>query len=200
MKSRPLSLISPLVFAALTFVALGCAPSIGLNFPVTTLPEPELSATRTERGEPVRVRVGRFVDARATQTIVVIDGRKVDSQGAVAPIVEEGFERYLRHVGARLAVLQAPIIEGQIVDWSARVEPGFPTSEARAVARLKVTVSDSNGQGIYHATFSGEANQSHPILGIEEIQQVLGQAMGSAIEAAVVDQEFIAQLSKGRLR
>jgi hypothetical protein len=37
------------------------------------------------------------------------------------------------------------------------------------------------------------------MLGEEEIQRLLGQAMGSAIEAAVRDEEFIAQLSKGRI-
>jgi hypothetical protein len=166
---------------------------------VPSLPESELVNTQGAGSDPVRVRVGHFIDARTAQTIVVIDGRKVDSDGGVPRVVEEGFERYLRQVGARIAVLNAPTIEGQVVDWSARVEPGFPTSDANAVARLKVTVRDSRGHPIYHATFSGESRASHPMLGVEEIQRLLGQAMGSAIEAAVRDDDFVAQLSKGRI-
>jgi hypothetical protein len=33
----------------------------------------------------------------------------------------------------------------------------------------------------------------------EVVQSVLAQAMGSAIEAAVSDQQFVAQLAKGRI-
>jgi hypothetical protein len=37
------------------------------------------------------------------------------------------------------------------------------------------------------------------MLGAEEVQQLLAQAMGSAIEAAVRDEDFVSQLSKGRI-
>lgn len=188
-----------LLFFCIVPLIIGCAPELGRSLAVPTLPEPELVSNDSAGSEPVRVRIGHFIDARPAQTIVVIDGRKVDSEGALSRAVEEGFERYLRQAGARIAVLNAPTIEGQVVDWSARVEPGFPTSEANAVARLKVVVRDSRGHPIYHATFSGESTATHPMLGTDEIQRLLGQAMGSAIEAAVRDDDFVAQLSKGRI-
>jgi hypothetical protein len=177
----------------------GCAPEIGLTLTAPEISEPENLVEAASSAEPVRVRIGAFVDARPTQTIAIIDGRKVDSEGELGRVVEEGFERYLRSVGARIAVLNAPTIEGQVVDWSARVEPGFPTSEAQAVARLKVTVRDTRAHPIYYATFSGESSVTHPMLGVEEVQQLLAQAMGSAIEAAVRDEDFVSQLSKGRI-
>ncbi len=186
-----------IVIFFLTFV--GCAPELGRTLIVPPVPEAELVAGADSAADPVRVRVGNFIDSRPAQTIVVIDGRKVDSEGALTRTVEEGFERYLRQVGARIAVLNAPTIEGQVVDWSANVEPGFPTSEARAVARIKVTVRDTKSHPIYHATFSGESTAKHPMLGPDQIQRLLGQAMGSAIEAAVRDEDFVAQLSKGRV-
>ncbi len=190
--------ITPLLLLCFLFVS-GCAPEIGLNLAVPSLPEPEISVDSADTSAGVKVRVGKFVDSRPEQTVVVIDGRKVDSEGDLPRLVEEGFERYLRRVGARIAVLNAPTIEGQIVDWSARIEPGFPTSEGQAVARLKVTVHDSRGHPIYHATFSGESTTSHPMLGTDEMQKLLTQAMASAIEAAVKDDDFISQLSKGRI-
>jgi len=177
----------------------GCAPEIGLTLTAPEISEPENLVEAASSAEPVRVRIGAFVDARPTQTIAIIDGRKVDSEGELGRVVGEGFERYLRSVGARIAVLNAPTIEGQVVDWSARVEPGFPTSEAQAVARLKVTVRDTRAHPIYYATFSGESSVTHPMLGAEEVQRLLAQAMGSAIEAAVRDEDFVSQLSKGRI-
>lgn len=190
-----------LVSASLVLIvsAAGCAPELGRTLTVPGIPDPEIVAASDNTTDSVRVRVGNFTDARPGRTLVVIDGRKVDSDGALGRTVEEAFARYLRHAGARIAVLNAPTIEGQVVDWSANVEPGFPTSEARAIARIKVTLRDSRSHPIYYATFSGESTAQHPMLGEEEIQRLLGQAMGSAIEAAVRDGEFIAQLSKGRI-
>jgi hypothetical protein len=179
--------------------AAGCAPELGPTLTVPGIPDPDIVAVSENTADSVRVRIGTFTDARPGQTLVVIDGRKVDSQGALARTVEDAFARYLRQAGARIAVLNAPTIEGQVVDWSANVEPGFPTSQARAIARIKVTVRDSRSHPIYYATFSGESTAQHPMLGEEHIQRLLGQAMGSAIEAAVRDQEFVAQLSKGRI-
>jgi hypothetical protein len=37
------------------------------------------------------------------------------------------------------------------------------------------------------------------MLGTDEMQKLLTQAMASAIEAAVKDDDFISQLSKGRI-
>lgn len=177
----------------------GCAPEVGLTLIAPEVPEPESMLQAESSAEPVRVKIGSFSDARPAQTIAIIDGRKVDSEGELGKVVAEGFERYLRRAGARIAVLNAPTIEGQVVDWNARVEPGFPTSEAQAVARLKVIIRDTRAHPIYYATFTGESSVSHPMLGSEEVQRLLAQAMGSAIEAAVRDEDFVLQLSKGRI-
>lgn len=147
----------------------------------------------------VRIRVGDFKDSRPSATLVVVDGRRVESAGSAARAVEAGFERYLRSAGARLVDLGAPTIEGEVIDWSARVESSFPTSEAQAVARLKVVVRDTNSKAIYHATFSGESAKQHPIISLEDVRKLLADAMAIAIEAAIRDEAFIAQLSKGRL-
>ena len=181
------------------FFLIGCAPEIGLTLIAPEVPEPESMSQAESSADPVRVKIGSFSDARPAQTIAIIDGRKVDSEGELGKVVAEGFERYLRRAGARIAVLNAPTIEGQVVDWSARVEPGFPTSEAQAVARLKVTIRDTRAHPIYYATFTGESSVTHPMLGSEEVQRLLAQAMGSAIEAAVRDEDFVLQLSKGRI-
>jgi hypothetical protein len=188
------------VLPALAVFCIGCAPEIGLTVPVPSLPEP---ATTQESSSPVRsevkVRIGPFKDSRPTQTFVVVDGRKVGTKGSTVSAVEEGFARYLRDAGARVAVLNAPSIDGEILDWTAQVQPAFPATEAKASARLKVTVRDSRAHPLYNATFTGEASTSHPMVDSETVQKVLAQAMGSAIEAAVRDDAFMGQLAKGRI-
>ncbi len=180
-------------------IAAGCAPELGRTLPVPVIPEPEFVAAGDKGAEAVRLKVGNFDDARPAQTLILIDGRNVDSEGPIARVVQDAFTRYLRQAGARIVILNAPTIEGQIVAWSAKVDLGFPTSVGRAVARIKVTVRDSRAQPIYHATFSGESTKEHPILDEEDVKQLLGQAMGIAIDAAVRDRDFITQLSNGRI-
>ena len=131
--------------------------------------------------------------------MVVIDGRKVGTDGSVSSSVEEGFSRYLRQAGLRLAVLNAPSIDGEVLDWTSRVEPSFPTAEAKASARGRVTVRDSRAHPLYYATYTGEATRTHPMVDGEVVQSVLARAMGSAIEAAVNDPQFVQQLAKGRI-
>jgi hypothetical protein len=185
----------------LCFVLLcsACAPEIGLKLGAPSLPESTAISHQSSSAEQVKVRVGSFKDSRPSQTMVVIDGRKVGTEGSVAGTVEEGFARYLRQAGLRIAVLNAPSIDGEILDWTARVEPAFPTTEAKASARVKVTIRDSRAHPLYHATYTGEATRTHPMIDGEVVQSVLAQAMGSAIEAAVSDQQFVAQLAKGRI-
>ena len=130
---------------------------------------------------------------------LAIDDRKVESKGSASRAVEDGFTQHLRQAGASIALLNAPTISGQITEWVASLEPSFPASEARANARLKVIVHDSRAHPIYQATFTGEASASHPMLGEAAIQELLGRAMVSAIEAAVRDEDFLSQLARGRI-
>ncbi len=167
---------------------------------VPNVPEPQSAVEPSAATAPVKVKVGRFADGRGSPTIVTIDGRDVDSEGDLSAVVEEGFTRYLRQAGARIAIIDAPTIDGTITEWRATVDPAFPSSEAKASARVKVVVRDSRAHAIYNATFSGEATASHPLLDEEGVQKLLAQAMGSALEAAVKDDEFVGQLAKGRIQ
>lgn len=187
------------LFLCALVVLNACAPEIGVRLAVPSVVEPETSVNGAIGARSIRVKVGTFTDTRPSSTLVVIDGRSVESEGAAGAVVQDGFSHYLRQAGARIAILNAPTIDGEITEWRAKVAPGFPSSEASAAARVKVTVRDTRAHPIYHATFSGEATASHPIMNAEKVQKLLAQAMASALEAAVRDEEFIAQLEKGRL-
>lgn len=177
----------------------GCAPKIGLTLPVPSVPDVPSLQDSADTINRLRVHVGHFQDERLDSTMVTIDGRDVGSEGAVDSVVQEGFMRYFTDSGASVAVLDSPSIEGSVKEWSANVDPSFPTSTASAVAKLAVVVRDSRAHPIYRGTFTGEASIKHPMLGEEEVRRLLGQAMGSAIEAAVRDEEMIRQLRIGNL-
>ncbi len=176
-----------------------CAPEIGLKLSVPNVPEPQSAIDDSAVADSIKVKIGSFTDGRPSDTIVVIDGRQVASEGELSTIVQEGFTRYFRQAGIRIAILNAPMIDGTITEWRAKVDPSFPSSDAKASARIKVTVRDSRSHAIYFATFSGEATASDPLLNQESVQKLLAQAMGSAIEAAVKDEAFRAQLARGRV-
>lgn len=177
-----------------------CAPDLGVRLSVPSVPDPEKVDAQDRRDGPLKVRVGTFTDNRKSNTVAVIDGREVPSEGSLGGVVQEGLENYLRKAGARIAVLQAPQIEGEIVDWRATVRPSFPTSSASATARIKVVVRGVDSSIKYRANFAGEASMSHPALRAAHVKELLAQAMGSALEEVVTDPGVVDQLSAAQVR
>lgn len=141
-----------------------------------------------------KVKIGSFLDGRSSDTFAVIDGREVRTDGEVGVAVQTGLERQLRAAGVRVALLRAPTIEGEVIDWRARVTPDFPASTVVANAKVKVTVRGLDSKVLYRATYSGEANKTHPLLGEGDVQETLGNAMATALEAATKDNGFMQQL------
>jgi hypothetical protein len=141
-----------------------------------------------------KVKIGSFLDGRSSDTLATIDGREVLTDGEVGPVVQTGLERQLRAAGARVSLLKTATVEGEVVDWRARISPEFPASSVVANAKLKVSVRSASGEVVYRATYTGEANKKHPFLSEGDIQGVLGTAMASAIEAAIKDKTFLKHL------
>lgn len=178
----------------------GCAPDLGVSLSVPSVPDPDKVVADQSRSSTVKVRVGRFTDSRKSSTLAVIDGRQIPSEGDLGVVVQEGLVNYLRRAGIRIAVLQAPQIEGEIVEWKAKVSPDFPTSSASATARIKVLVRGVDSEVSYRATFAGEASMSHPALRATHVRELLAQAMGSALEEVVNDPAVVQHLSGGAPR
>lgn len=177
-----------------------CAPDLGVRLSVPSVPDSEKVEVQERRDGPIKVRIGTFTDNRKSNTIAVIDGRQVPSEGTLGVVVQEGLENYLRKAGTRIAVLQAPQIEGEIVEWKATVLPSFPTSSASATARIKVVVRGADSSVKYRANFAGEASMSHPALRASHVKELLAQAMGSALEEVVTDPGVVDQLSAAQMR
>jgi hypothetical protein len=158
---------------------------VRLALPV--LPAPEIESAADVRTLPTRVRIGEFLDARGTDVVAVIDERSVRTEGSVNRTVQAGLESHLREFGVRIVPLQATAIEGEVLEWQVRVNPDFPTSTARASARIKVVVRDQGGAVRFRGTFSGDASMVHPFLRVHHVQEVLGQAMTSVLGEVLRD-------------
>ena len=183
--------------SALSLIVLisGCAPSLGLRLEAPDVVKEEGDKSRVVSvAQGSKAKMGAFLDGRSSDTFVVIDGREVRTDGEIGAAVQTGFERQLRAAGVRIALLKAPTIEGEVVDWRARVMPEFPASKVVANAKVKVTVRAPDSKVLYRATYSGEANKTHPLLGEKDVQETLGNAMATALEAATKDDGFMQQL------
>jgi hypothetical protein len=184
---------------SLSLVSLlsGCAPSLGLRLgaPDVAFEEKEQSKVDAQALSGAKVKVGSFLDARASDTIVVVDGREVRSEGEIGAAVQAGLERQLRDAGARIALLQAPTIDGEVIEWRAKVTPDFPASEVVAKAKIKITLRGPKSEVLYRSTYVGDANKKHPFLGEKDVQATLGNAMASAIEVAVQDETLIGRIT-----
>lgn len=196
--------IFALAFLSLTTLS-GCAPKLGLRLatPDVSLEDREdKTPNKVARGDysGVKVKVVPFLDARSSDTLAIIDGREVLSEGDLGPSVQTGFERQLRDAGGRIALLQAPTMEGEVIDWRAKVTPDFPASGVTAKAKIRVSVRDKKNKEIYRAVYSGEANKQHPFLDEDDVRANLGFAMASAIEAALADEGLLDSLRSAQQR
>jgi Uncharacterized lipoprotein len=194
MKNRNF-LIGLLIVAVLS----GCAPKLGLRMsaPEVALEETKGSVRRkVTPGEysGIKVKIVPLLDGRSADVFAVIDGREVLTDGDIGTAAQTGFERQLRDAGARVALLQAPTIEGEVVEWRANVSPDFPASEVVSKAKLRILVRDKKAKEIYRAVYSGEANRKHPLLDEDDVRRSLGFAMASAIEAALADDQLLGVL------
>lgn len=180
---------------SLILLVSGCSPSLGLRLEAPDVVKEEGDKAGITPAAPnSKVKIGSFLDGRSSDTFAVIDGREVRSDGEIGSAVQTGLERQLRAAGVRVAILRAPTIEGEVVDWRAKVTPDFPASTVVANAKVKVTVRAPDSKVLYRATYSGEANKTHPLLGEKDVQATLGTAMATALEAATKDQGFMDNL------
>ena len=194
-----MKIIRPAAVLLLLFCLSACAPSFGLKMSVPSMPD-ATSITPAGLDEArARVKVGAFTDARASDTMATVDGREIPSDGSVGGAVQEGFERYFREAGMRVVLTSAPVIDGEVTEWKAKILPGFPSSDAIATARLHIMVKDSHRHVIYSGNFSGEASVSHPLLDEDHVRQLLGQAMAGAMQAAVDEEDVRVAIAKGRI-
>ncbi len=171
-----------------------CAPSLNKTMRVDVIPpaddaSPRLFAT------PVKVHVDRFEDARPSEIVAEINGRKVGPDTDVGQVIQQSFEQNFRARGAIVSAFESPAnVSGEVAVWKITVEPGFPTSMIQGEAAIKVRVLNSKGDIVYRGEYSGATSLEHPFPRQGAIESVLGGAMRHAIDEAISDQNLIEAL------
>lgn len=187
------------LFGILGLIAAGlsaCSPGLGKELPLSDMTIPGISVSQPVNGSIFHAQVRPFIDNRADSAIAEIDGRKVQPSGDVAQKVQDAFQKAFDRRGVTLGDPDAPILGGQIVDWSVLVRPAFPASEAEAQATVVIEVSSLQNQIVYRGKYSGNMVVKHPLLNESRITEALAQAMAYAIEEALKDEKLMDRLAR----
>jgi hypothetical protein len=180
-------------FLLSVIVFLGCAPGLG---PTLEVPHVQLGTgtIREFSDHNVKVRLGQFIDSRSSTAIAKVDGREVLPDGGIGAAVEEAFQGFLSEALVKMAVIDAPTIEGQVLDWGVNVLPGFPLTSVNGDARVAVTLRTSHNDVAYKGIYSSHATREHPTPGEGTVKDVLSEAMAGAVREALRDQDLRAKL------
>lgn len=185
------------VFSAFIAIAItGCAPGLGSTLDLPELPEASPSDVDTLSGDELKVRVGKFIDSRPTDALAEINGRAVQTQGQVGPVVQDGFTRYYTSAGAKIVQFGAPTVLGEVLEWRTIVTPQFPSSNVVAKAKFALELRSSDERVLYRANYSGEASASNPMMSESDIQGILAEAMASAVREAVNDSSLLTRIRR----
>jgi len=194
-KIAKLVWIGALVAMAATLIT-ACAPGLGKELRVDSFPDRGAAVMGENLGySPLKVRVDQFMDARQVPSIGEINGRQLGPRGDVAKSVQRALEEKLEASGVKIALFDAPLIGGDVMQWKVSVKPDFPSSHAEAVAELQLKVFNPQNQLIYRGSYSGSASTQHPLLSQEKIEETLAIAMSEALDSALADGVFLNKLS-----
>lgn len=190
--------ITFLFLVTLSFVA--CAPGLGNTLRVDrfdNLEQQKLPQLRTVN----TLKLGHFIDARSEREIGEIDGRPLMPGTDVAISVKEAFREALEEAGALgtsgRAGSSETIIVGTIKDWKININPGWPSTQALATARLDLEFLDSQRRPLFSGRYNGTVEAEYPLLSEERIETLLASAMQYAINEALNDQQLQAQIGAG---
>ena len=185
------------LFLTLLLTATACSPGLGTKISVPSVPDPDTESVIKITGEPLRVRVGTFMDSRNSDVIAEVNGREIKGEGTISPVVQDAFERYYKAAGANIVLLNAPVVAGEVQEWRVTIFPSFPMSELHAVAKLKVEVRSVDDKTTFRGSYSGESSVKSPFPTESGVRELLADALANAVREAINDSEMLTKISRG---
>lgn len=183
---------------------VACAPGLGGTIPVSLTDSAARTGNHEDRflddkgsdysSEFPTVRLQSFTDVRRYSEIVSIRGRSVMPAGNIPLAVRDAFQSNLRKLDYRVTQFEGPIVAGEVLEWRATVDPGFPTTKCEALAALRVFVTDENHNVIFQGIYNGASKKVHPFLGQSGVQETIAGAMDAAIAASFEDNGLLQAL------
>ena len=183
---------------SVTIVCSGCAPGLGSQLSVDRIPDKESAAPGADY--LFKVRVEKLRDIRSNSAVGEIGLRELQPLGDPGLSVRSALEQRLRSQGAWISLFEGPSLGGEIQRWKVQVVPSFPASRAEAVAQLGLELYDISGRLIYRGNYSGTFTAEHPVFSAADIEEVLGSAMGEALDQALDDDRLMEKVhSSGKI-
>jgi len=170
---------------------IGCAAGFDNTVPVADLIQVvDPSPARVQIGNSW-VRIDPFSDNREQDALIKINDRLVKPDDTVSLHVSKAFEDFLRLNNYRISQSRGPILRGELLDWFADIETGFPTSKGNARAAFRIVVIDESGVTRYSAVYKGSSSLKHPFLTESKVKRIMGEALQVAMESALKDPAFL---------
>lgn len=189
-----LSKINAIFLLPLLALLSGCAPGLGKTVRVDYIEPLALRSSVQKKLSQVQIRVSNFTDTRASAEMGGIDGRRLKPQGDVGASVKQAVEEQLRQAGVELSLFAGPVLSGEVGEWQVNVDPGFPLTQVRSQAALRIQVSGPTGTPRYSASYAGSVEQKYPFVTQDHVEKILGEAMAYAIKEAFQDERLISAL------
>lgn len=195
-------LLSRLMMTGLFLVALSsCSNFVPTSLKVDQIVTSVRKADLTDLGQNhdrsvVKFSIAKVTDVRPSQEI----GRTeqygpISASGNIEREVRQAIERTLRAHSFVRSSFDGPFINVQVQDWFVDLKMDFPSSVAKARAKLFVEVSDESGLRVFSGNYEGRSEVQHPLIKTQA-EQALGQAMALAIEELALDSKLRLSLKK----
>lgn len=190
--------LSSLIMSCIFFAALsGCSNFVPTSLKVDQIVTPERKTDLSDSDHGiVKFSIAKVTDVRPSQEI----GRTeqygpISASGNIEREVRQALERTLRAHHFVRSSFDGPYISVQVQDWFVDLKMDFPTSLAKARAKLFVEVSDESGLRVFSGNYEGRSEVQHPLIKTQA-EQALGQAMALAMEELALDSKLRLSLQK----
>jgi uncharacterized lipoprotein YajG len=142
----------------------------------------------------IKIQVPLFEDLRVRKAIGIIDDQELEPAEDVRATVRFAVEDALRSRGAEVTSLNSFIVSGDIKDWYIIVKPGGWNRSMTARAEIKLNVASPKGKYLYEGNYRGVVNATRFKPSRREIEDLLRQAMMTALDRGLSDGAFMSSL------
>lgn len=170
---RDLLLLLVIAITLSSCSSIGPTVKIGVvRFPDEQTFSPEVRA---------RVIVGEFGDRRTERSLAIIDSERLYPAEDLAKVTKWAFESRLYQDGGMPINLGTVTINGDLIELRAQGIKSFPMARLRARAKIEVAFQNPGGKIVYRAIYTGEVEQTLPVIRESNVQEVLRDALAAAV-------------------
>lgn len=159
------------------------------------MPKIETSSEYLKEVAAYSIFVQEVVDKRKEKKFLKISEMSYESHADIAPAVREALSQSLVQKGYPISSKPKVVFVIEVLNWNAKIEDNFLLSELKSNAELKLEVFEMQGGRVYSGKYLGESKLEKFSFSNESLTQVLGLAMGQAVDTLVNDKNLVSTLN-----